>query len=302
VGGAVAAGVRGSAMSSFSGVITAMATPFDERGEVDHAAAGRLAAHLLANGSDGLVVAGTTGEAATLSDEEQIGLLRAVRAEVGEGALLVCGSGTNDTRHSVALTRAADAAGADAMLVVTPYYNKPNRAGIRAHVEAVAAATDKPIIVYNIPSRTVVNVPPEDLAELAAIDNVVAVKQANDAELGPVEGLDVLAGNDGVFLRCLEIGGSGGITVASHLVGPRMAAIHDRFRAGDRDGAREIDAGLQPLYEALAVTTNPIPLKGALQMVGLCSERMRLPLVPLDEGQRVVVRAALERVGLEVVA
>jgi 4-hydroxy-tetrahydrodipicolinate synthase len=289
-------------MSRFSGVITAMATPFDERGEVDSAAAGRLAAHLLANGSDGLVVAGTTGEAATLSDEEQIDLLRAVRAEVGEAALLVCGSGTNDTRHSVALTAAADAAGADAMLVVTPYYNKPNRAGIRAHVEAVAAATAKPIIVYNIPSRTVVNVPPEDLAELATIDNVVAVKQANDAELGPVEGLEVLAGNDGVFLRCLEIGGVGGITVASHLVGSQMAAIHERFRAGDLEGAAAIDEELQPLYEALAVTTNPMPLKAALAMAGICSERMRLPLVPLDDGQRAVVRSALERVGLEVVA
>jgi 4-hydroxy-tetrahydrodipicolinate synthase len=289
-------------MSRFSGVITAMATPFDERGEVDSAAAGRLAAHLLANGSDGLVVAGTTGEAATLSDEEQIDLLRAVRAEVGEAALLVCGSGTNDTRHSVALTAAADAAGADAMLVVTPYYNKPNRAGIRAHVEAVAAATAKPIIVYNIPSRTVVNVPPEDLAELATIENVVAVKQANDAELGPVEGLEVLAGNDGVFLRCLEIGGVGGITVASHLVGSQMAAIHERFRAGDLEGAAAIDEELQPLYEALAVTTNPMPLKAALAMAGICSERMRLPLVPLDDGQRAVVRSALERGGLEVVA
>jgi 4-hydroxy-tetrahydrodipicolinate synthase len=279
-----------------------MATPFDEGGDVDHAAAGRLAAHLLANGSDGLVVAGTTGEAATLSDEEQIELLRAVRSEVGEGALLVCGSGTNDTRHSVALTAAADSAGADAMLVVTPYYNKPNRAGIRAHVEAVAAATEKPIVVYNIPSRTVVNVPPEDLAELATIANVVAVKQANDAELGPIAGLDLLAGNDGVLLRCLELGGTGGITVASHLVGPRMAAIHERFLAGDLEGARAIDAELQQVYEALAVTTNPMPLKAALGMLGLCSERMRLPMVPLDDGQRAVVRSALEQSGLEVVA
>jgi 4-hydroxy-tetrahydrodipicolinate synthase len=188
------------------------------------------------------------------------------------------------------------------MLVATPYYNKPNRAGIRAHVEAVAAATAKPIIVYNIPSRTVVNVPPEDLAELATIENVVAVKQANDAELGPVEGLEVLAGNDGVFLRCLEIGGVGGITVASHLVGPQVAAIHERFRAGDLEGAAAIDEELQPLYEALAVTTNPMPLKAALAMAGICSERMRLPLVPLDDGQRAVVGSARGRVGREVVA
>ena len=288
--------------SRLSGVLTAMATPFDASGDVDYEAAARLAVHLLENGSDGLVVAGTTGEAATLNDEEQIDLLRAVRAEVGSEALLICGSGTNDTRHSVALTMAADDAGADAMLVVTPYYNKPNPAGIRAHVEAVAAATAKPIVIYNIPSRTVVNMPPELLAELAGIANVVAVKQANDAELQAIAGLDILAGNDGVLLRALEIGGTGGITVASHLVGPQMAAIRDRFEAGDLDGAREIDASLQPIYDALAVTTNPMPLKAALEMLGICSERMRLPMVPLDQGQREVVRSALEAVGLEVVA
>ena len=285
-----------------SGVLTAMATPFDASGDVDYEAAARLAVHLLENGSDGLVVAGTTGEAATLNDEEQIDLLRAVRAEVGSEALLICGSGTNDTRHSVALSRAADEAGADAMLVVTPYYNKPNPAGIKAHVEAVAGATAKPIVLYNIPSRTVVNMPPELLAELAGIANVVAVKQANDAELQAIAGLDILAGNDGVLLRALEIGGTGGITVASHLVGPQMAAIRDRFEAGDLDGAREIDASLQPIYDALGVTTNPMPLKAALEMLGICSERMRLPMVPLDQGQREVVRSALEAVGLEVVA
>ena len=288
--------------SRLSGVLTAMATPFDASGDVDYEAAAKLAVHLLDNGSDGLVVAGTTGEAATLSDKEQIDLLRAVRAEVGPEALLICGSGTNDTRHSIALTKAADDAGADAMLVVTPYYNKPNPAGIRAHVEAVAGATAKPIVIYNIPSRTVVNMPPELLAELAGIANVVAVKQANDAELQAIAGLDVLAGNDAVFLRALELGGTGGITVASHLVGPQMAAIRDRFEAGDLDGAREIDASLQPIYDALGVTTNPMPLKAALQMLGICSERMRLPMVPLDEGQREVVRSALEAVGLEVVA
>jgi 4-hydroxy-tetrahydrodipicolinate synthase len=289
-------------MSRFSGVITAMATPFDGDGEVDAAAAGRLAAYLLENGSDGLVVAGTTGEAATLSDQEQIDLLRAVRAEVGDGALLVCGTGTNDTRHSIGLTKAADEAGADAMLVVTPYYNKPNSAGVRAHLEAVAAVTEKPIIAYNIPSRTVVNVPPEDLAELATIANVAAVKQANDAELQAIAGLEVLAGNDNVFLRALELGGTGGITVASHLVGPRMAAIHERFLAGDLDGARAIAEELQPIYEALAVTTNPMPLKAALEMLGICSGRMRLPMVPIDDGQRAIVRTALERLELEVVA
>jgi 4-hydroxy-tetrahydrodipicolinate synthase len=289
-------------MTEIGGVLTAMATPFDADGDVDHAAAARLASHLLANGSDGLVVAGSTGEAATLDDDEQIALLGAVRAEVGDDVLLLCGSGTNDTRHSVNLTRRADDAGADAMLVVTPYYNKPNPAGMRAHVEAVAAATEKPVVLYNIPSRTVINVPPEQLADLATIDNVVGVKQANDAELGPIDGLRVLAGNDNVFLRTLELGLAGGILVASHLVGPQMAEIRDLVAAGEPERAREIDERLQPLYEALSVTTNPMPLKAALAMLGLCSERMRLPMVPCDEGQRAVVRSALERLDLAVVA
>jgi 4-hydroxy-tetrahydrodipicolinate synthase len=289
-------------MREIGGVLTAMATPFEDDGAVDHPAAARLATHLLEHGSDGLVVAGSTGEAATLDDDEQIALLRTVRAEVGDDVLLVCGSGTNDTRHSVNLTRRADEAGADAMLVVTPYYNKPNPAGMRAHVEAIAAATEKPIVLYNIPSRTVINVPPAQLADLATIDNVVGVKQANDAELGPIDGLAVLAGNDNVFLRSLELGLAGGILVASHLVGPRMAEMRDLVEAGEPERAREIDAELQPLYEALSVTTNPMPLKAALSMLGICSERMRLPMVPCDEGQRAVVRSALERLDLAVVA
>jgi 4-hydroxy-tetrahydrodipicolinate synthase len=289
-------------MSEFTGVLTAMATPFDGDGNVDFAAAAKLATYLLEHGSDGLVVAGSTGEAATLDDGEQIDLLKAVRAEVGEGTLLICGSGTNDTRHSVALTQAADAAGADAMLVVTPYYNKPNPAGMRAHVESIAASTEKPIILYNIPGRTVINVPPEQLADLATIENVRAVKQANNDDLGPIPGLELLAGNDDILLRCLELGGTGGICVASHIVGPRMAQIHNLFKAGEGEAARELNATLEPLFDALTVTTNPIPIKGALQMLGICSERMRLPMVPLDDAQRAVVRDALVQLDLEVVA
>lgn len=289
-------------MSEFTGVLTAMATPFDGDGDVDFAAAAKLATYLLEHGSDGLVIAGSTGEAATLDDGEQIDLLKAVRAEVGEGTLLICGSGTNDTRHSVALTQAADAAGADAMLVVTPYYNKPNPAGMRAHVESIAASTEKPIILYNIPGRTVINVPPEQLADLATIDNVRGVKQANNDDLGPIAGLELLAGNDDVLLRCLELGGTGGICVASHVVGPQMAEIHNLFKAGEGEAARELNATLEPLYDALTVTTNPIPIKGALQMLGICSERMRLPMVPLDDAQRAVVRDALVQLDLDVVA
>lgn len=288
-------------MKQIRGLITAMATPFLESGAVDLDGARRLAAHLLENGSHGLVIAGTTGECPTLTDEEEIELLRAVRTEVGEEALLVCGTGTNDTRHSRELTKMAAEAGADASLVVAPYYNKPNPAGLRAHFEAVAEAVPElPMVVYNIPARVIVNVPPQLLAELAAVPNIVAVKQANDEELGPIEGLDVLAGNDNTFLRVLEFGGAGGITVASHVAGPRMREMWDAAQAGDIERARRIDAELTPLYEGLSVTTNPIPLKAALEMLGLAPDRLRLPLVSCDAEQRAVVRSALEGLGLRV--
>lgn len=286
-------------MTAIRGVITAMATPFDGDGGVDEGAARRLASRLIENGSHGVVVAGTTGECPTLTDAEQISLLRAVLDEIGDRALVICGTGTNDTRHSVELTRSVAEAGAHAALVSTPYYNKPNEAGLRAHFEAVAeSAPELPMILYNIPSRVVINMAPGFLSELSSIDNVVAVKQANDDELGPVEGMSVLAGNDNVFGRTLEFGGAGGILVASHLVGPRMREMWDAAQGGDMEKVREIDAGLQPLYAALGVTINPIPVKAALEMLGLDSGRMRLPLVPADDEQRATVRTALESAGV----
>ena len=282
-------------------MLTAMATPFDENGNVDTDGARRLAAHLLEHGSHGLVVAATSGELPTLTDEEEVLLLRAVREEVGEDVLLVCGAGTNDTRHSCELTKMVADAGADASLVVAPYYNKPNRAGLRAHFEAVAAAVPElPLIMYNIPSRVVINMPPDLLAELATVDNIVAVKQANDDELGPIDGLAVLAGNDNTFLRVLEFGGAGGITVASHVVGDQMREMWDAAQGGDLERAAANDAELTPVFEGLSLTTNPIPSKAALEMLGLAPGRMRLPLVPVDAEQRATVRAALEGIGLPV--
>ena len=284
---------------SIGGVITAMITPFAEDGGVDVDAGRRLARHLIERGSHGVVVAGTTGESPTLSDAEQLELLAAVVEEIGEQAIVLCGTGTNDTRHSVELTEAAGAAGADAMLVVTPYYNKPNPAGLRAHFRAVAAATDRPIVLYNIPSRCVVNVDPPLLAEIAAEnENVVAVKQANNDDLGPIDGLAILAGNDEIFLRTLEIGGAGGILVASHLVGDEIRQIYDAMQSGDAETARSVDERLQPIYEATALTSNPIPVKTALAMLGLDSGRMRLPMVDADDEQRAAIRAALESHGL----
>ena len=277
-----------------------MATPFKEGGAIDEAAALSLATYLLEHGSHGLVVSATTGEAPTLTDEEALVLVRALRKEVGEEILLVCGTGTNDTRHSIELTKGAAEAGADAALIVTPYYNKPNPAGIQAHFETIAAAIPElPIIAYNIPSRVVVNVPPAQLAELAKIDSVVAVKQANNDEMQPIEGMEILAGNDDVFLKTLELGGAGGILVASHLVGPQMREMWDAAQAGDIDRAREIDTGLRQLYAAIGVTTNPIPVKAGLAMMGLIpTDTLRLPLVPADAAQRATMQAALDSVGL----
>jgi 4-hydroxy-tetrahydrodipicolinate synthase len=291
-----------SPMTEIRGVITAMATPFDEDGRVDETGARHLARHLVEHGSHGIVIAGTTGESPTLSDAEVLSLLGAVRAEVGSEALIVCGTGTNDTRHSAEMTRAAADAGADAALAVTPYYNKPNEGGLRAHYETVAAAAPElPIILYNIPSRVVINIEPALLAELGRIDNVVAVKQANDDQLGLIDGLALLAGNDGVFLRTLELGGAGGILVASQILGSRMREIWDAFEAGEVELAREVDASLVPVYEACSVT-NPVPVKAGLAILGLASDRMRLPMVSADAAQRESVRAALESAGVAVAA
>lgn len=288
-------------MKEIKGLLTAIATPFDEDGRVDHDGARRLATHLLEHGSHGLVIAGSTGECPTLTDGEEIELLQAIRAEVGDEPLLICGTGTNDTRHSCELTKMAADAGADASLVVVPYYNKPNEAGIRAHFETVAAAVpDLPMVMYNIPARVIVNAGPELLGEIGQIDNIVAVKQANDEELGPIDGLTVLAGNDNTFLRVLEFGGGGGITVASHIVGDRMREMWDAAQNGDLERARQIDAEITPVYEATSVTTNPIPLKAALEMLGLCADRLRLPLVSADAEQRAAIKAGLDAAGVAV--
>jgi len=284
-------------MPEIGGVITAMVTPFAEDRSLDEAAARKLARHLIEHGSHGLVLAGTTGESPTLDDDEKLALLRAVRDEVGPAVLLICGTGSNDTRHSERLSATAADNGADAVLAVTPYYNKPNFTGIKAHYEAVAKAAGIPVVLYNIPSRVVVNLSPEQLAELAAIENVVAVKQANDDELQPIDGLRVLAGNDGTFLPTLEMGEAGGVLVASHLVGSDMREIYDAVKAGDGERAREIDARLRPIYEMVS-RTNPIPVKCGLELLGVCSCRARLPIVEADDEQRSEIRGVLEMQGL----
>jgi 4-hydroxy-tetrahydrodipicolinate synthase len=272
------------------GILTAMVTPFDGEGRVNEDAAVRLMHHLLDNGSDGLVLAGSTGESPTLTDEEKYRLWELAVAECPEGTTIVAGTGTYDTRHSSELTERASQIGVSAMLVVTPYYNKPNRLGIKAHFQAVAASTDRPIVIYNIPSRTVIDIPNDLLAELAEIDNVVAVKQARYDDMQAIDGLDLLAGNDEVLAKVMDLGGSGGILVASHLVGREMRRIID-----EPESRREIEDGLRDLYEALTVTTNPIPVKAALNLAGHDVGGLRLPLVEATDEEKAVIRAALER-------
>ena len=281
-------------MRPYEGLLTAMVTPFRPDGAVDDEAAVAIGRFLLANGSHGLVVAGTTGEAATMDDDEHIGLVELMVRELGDEGAIVAGTGSNDTRHAIHLTERAVAAGVDAVLSVTPYYNKPNRRGILAHFGEVAkAAGDTPVILYNIPSRTATNMPPDLLAELAQIDGIEAVKQANSDELQPIDGLAVLAGNDDIYARCLDMGGAGGICVASHVVGPEMRRMYDEPAA-----RAEIDASLQELYAAMFVTASPAPVKAALAMLGHDAGGLRLPLVECDETERTHVHSALARHGL----
>ena len=277
---------------TLGGILTAMVTPFDRDGAVDEEAAARLMRHLLEHGSDGLVITGTTGESPTLTDDEMARLWELGVAECGE-ATVVAGSGSNDTRHAIELTERASAAGVDAVLVVAPYYNKPNRRGTVAHYEAVAAATDKPVVRYNIPSRSVIDLTNDLLAELAEIPNVTAVKQARYEELEPIEGLDLLAGNDDMLARVLDMGGTGGITVSSHVVGEEMRRMID-----EPDARAGIHESLSELFEAMFCAPSPIPVKAALNMLGHDVGGLRLPLVEASDEERETVRAALDRVGV----
>ncbi len=275
------------------GILTAMVTPFDADGRVDESAFVDLIHHLLANGSDGIVVAATTGEGATLDDEEKCRMFELAVAEAGD-AMVIAGTGSNDTAHTVHLTERATEIGVDAHLIVTPYYNRPNERGIRAHFEAVAAATDLPLIAYNIPSRCVIDISNELLADLAAtIPNVQAVKQANSEAIAPIEGLDLLAGNDDVLARVLDVGGTGGILVAAQLFGSEMRRMID-----EPERRQEIHESLADAFRALAVTTNPIPIKTAMRLAGHRVGGFRLPMVDASEAEEAEIRAMLERHGL----
>ena len=287
-------------------VLTAIVTPFRDDGSVDFDAFQSLARHLVENGSDGIVVAGSTGESPTLTDRERLDLFRAALDAVGEDASVIAGTGTYSTAHSVHLTEQAHEIGADGFLVVTPYYNKPPQRGIVAHFEAVARASDLPIVAYNIPGRVVINIEPETISRLAEIETVHAVKQANpDLEQARhiVEtGLDLYAGDDNLILPFLELGGVGGICVHTHIVGRQVAEQVAAALKGDVEHARRIDEALAPAYELLQVQTNPIPIKAALRLLGHPVGGHRLPLVDATDDETASVRSCLERLGLLVTA
>ncbi|HEY2940566.1 MAG TPA: 4-hydroxy-tetrahydrodipicolinate synthase [Gaiellaceae bacterium] len=283
-------------------VLTAIVTPFDASGAVDHERFRELAAHLLDNGSDGLVVAGTTGESPTLTDDERLELFATAVDAVGSRGTVIAGTGTYSTAHSVHLTERAHELGVDGFLVVTPYYNRPPPRGIVEHFKAIAAESDKPIVVYNIPSRVVLNLESETIAELAEIPTVQAVKQAND-DLGQARrivelGLDLYAGDDVLILPFLELGGVGGVCVHTHIVGPQVKELITRFREGDLEAARRLDEETRPALEILKVQTNPIAIKAALNLLGHEVGGLRLPLVEANEEEKAEIRSCLERLKL----
>lgn len=277
-------------MTDLGAILTAIITPFDADGRVNEDAFTRILHHLADNGSDGAVVAGTTGEATTLTDDEHLGLIDLAVRVAPDGFSIIGGTGSNDTRHAVYLTEKATEIGVDATLSVTPYYNRPNRRGIIAHYSEVARATDKPIVLYNIPGRTGVDMPNDLLTELAQLQNVDAVKQANPDNLAMVDGLILYAGDDPLLRDTLALGGAGGITVASHIVGPRMKAMCDEPE--NRDA---INDELSDVFDALSVTANPIPVKTAMNMLGFDAGGFRLPLVDASDDESAVIRGMLER-------
>jgi 4-hydroxy-tetrahydrodipicolinate synthase len=284
-------------------VLTAIVTPFKADGTIDFERFRELAQHLVERGSDGFVVAGTTGESPTLTDDERLELFRVAVDTFNGRATVIAGTGTYSTAHSVHLTREAHEIGVDGFLVVTPYYNKPPPRGIVEHFRAIADVSDRPIVVYNIPGRVVINIEPETIVELAGIPTVRAVKQANDdlvqaRRIVTETDLDLYAGDDNILFPLLEVGGVGGVCVHTHVVGPQVKAMIRAFREGEPETARRIDEELQPAYELLKVQTNPIAIKAALNLLGHDVGGLRLPLVEANESELAAVRDCLERLGV----
>jgi 4-hydroxy-tetrahydrodipicolinate synthase len=292
-------------MQHFGEILTAMVTPFDQASQIDWSAVGGLIEHLLDNGTDTLVVAGSTGESATLSVEEKVELFRHVVQRVNGRAKVIAGTGSNNTAATIALTKAAEDVGVDGAMLVAPYYNKPPQDALYAHFAAVARATSLPLLIYNVPSRTGCNILPATIARLAEISNIFGVKEASGnldqvseiARLVP-DDFVIYSGDDSLTLPILVVGGKGVVSVASHVIGKQLKQMVKAYLRGDVWQATAIHQQVFPVCKALFVTTNPIPLKAALNMLGVPVGGLRLPLLPLGESDAAVVRAALEGIGL----
>jgi len=283
-------------MNSLGTIVTAMITPFDASGDLDVKEAARVACWLADRAHDGLVVAGSTGEGQTLTPDERVRLFAAVKEAVGDRIQIIANAGSNDTRDSIASAKAAHRAGADAILAVVPYYNKPPQSGMIAHFRAIAQATPLPVVIYNIPGRTAVNMLPETLLELASREpNIAGVKESSGdlKQIGSIlkdrpEGFTVWAGDDHLFLPCLAMGADGVVGVASHLCSNEYRAMVDAYRGGRVDEAACIHLSLLPLIDALFAVTNPIGVKWAMRQLGFAAGECRLPLdaMPAAAAQR----------------
>ena len=296
-------------MSVLGQVITAMVTPMNRELAVDYDRAAALAKRLIDAGSDGLVVCGTTGESPTLSDEEKIRLFRVVREAVGTRAKVIAGTGTYDTAHSMHLTREAERAECDGVLLVNPYYNKPSQEGLYRHFKAIAESTKLPVMLYNIQGRTSVNCEPATIARLAQIPNIVAVKEASGSldqmsqirKLTPPQ-FHLYSGDDSLTLPLLAVGGTGVVSVAAHLAGREIKAMIAAFQAGDVRQALALHLRLWPLFKVLFITTNPTPVKAALAMSGFDVGGLRLPLIEVTAREREQIGAVLKELALTPVA
>lgn len=286
-------------------LMTAMVTPFDANLQVDYQKAGELALHLVRTGSEGIVVCGTTGESPTLAAEEKIRLFAAVKERVGDEVEVWAGTGSNNTLASVALTREATEVGVDGIMLVAPYYNKPSQNGLYEHYRTIAAATNLPVMLYNVPGRTSVNILPETVQKLAQIENIVAIKEAS-GNMDQVSNLKTLvpddftiySGDDSLTLPMLSIGASGVVSIASHIAGERIKEMIDAFFNGDIARATSLHLGLFSLFKVLFVTTNPIPLKEALNMMGIEVGGLRLPLTGAAENEKAQIRRMLKAMDL----
>lgn len=286
-------------------VITAMVTPFNQDLEVNIDAAQALAELLVQTGSTGIVVSGTTGESPTLTHDEKVTLFRKVKEAVGKRAAVIAGTGSYDTAESVHLSQEAERVGVDGLLLVAPYYNRPSQEGLYQHFKTIAHAVDLPVMIYNIPGRTGVNIEPSTLLRLAEINNVVAVKEAsgNLNQMSEIcaqapEGFLVYSGDDSLTLPLLAVGGVGVVSVASHLVGRDIRRMCEAFLAGQVQEARKLHHRMLPLFKALFCTTNPVPVKAALNMLGANVGGVRLPLVEANDKEKETIRKALREYGL----